>query len=324
ITAAAVWLQGAGEKERKKETGSYLNEWWYIEYQDGRTIYYYGCGKKKCDDVPGERALLVLAVWCCADTLVVRALPPSPVQCHEEPAVSSGNPFMGALQVVTLPDHQYHPHDLSTPDRLKQPVTSIRVNPVTISDPLHPVISGGVIPCNSPAVCMQSVRTEDGDDERWEEGRKQEGLEKGSISAGGAHDSVAIDVRESVEEDGEGTGSTDVAADQCAVCLEEIGAEGGAEGASTIHSWNGCGHRFHTACVRNVPRCPLCRCSHNGVAAPVLPGRRTLISRPLVYQLTCGGSMFGVAAWSTSLGALTYLVAYLVLRMFGTTLCFRC
>ncbi|KNZ59200.1 hypothetical protein VP01_1785g2 [Puccinia sorghi] len=137
-------------------------------------------------------------VWCCADTLVVRALPPSPIQRHEESAVSSGDPLMGALQVVTSPDHHHH-HDLSTPDHLKQPETSISVHPVIISDPLELVIAGGVCPCNSPA----SPRTKGGDDERWEEGRKQERSEKGSSSGEEGHGSVAIDVRESGEEEGE-------------------------------------------------------------------------------------------------------------------------
>lgn len=159
---------------------------------------------------------------------------------------------------------------------------------------------------------MQSPRTKGGDDERWEEGRKQERSEKGSSSGEEGHGSVAIDVRESGEQDGEGTGSAGEEANICAVCQEEIGAEGV---QSTITSWNGCGHRFHTACIRGVPRCPLCRCSLDGMAAPVLPDRRAMIARPLFFHLTCGGSPLGLAAWGSTIGALIFLVAWVALKV---------
>ncbi|KNZ58610.1 putative signal peptide protein [Puccinia sorghi] len=275
---------------------------------------YYGCGKKSCDHVPGERAPMVAdadskerkAVWCCADnTLVVRALPPSPVQCHEEPAVSSGDPLMGALQIDISPDHHHH-HDLSTPERLRQPETWISIDPVTVSDPLDSVTAEGVCP-SSPFLILKKV------------------LEKGSSSGGGGHDSVVKDARESGEEDGEGTGSADVAADPCAVCREEIGAEGGAGGVSTVSSWKGCEHRFHTACIQGLSRCPLCRRSHTGELASVLPndppapavphGRhpRLSLTATILYRLTCGCSMLGAAAWGCSF----WLFIVFIGRLFG-------
>jgi len=177
--------------------------------------------------------MYLLAVWCCANTLVVRALLPSSLQSHARPAISSGDDsLMGAVQVVPLPGHHHH---LSSPDCLRQPETSM-----TDSDRHPSVITGGVGPGNSP----KGPRVKDGDDESWEEHRKQRESERGSSLGGGGHDSAAIDVRES-----EGTGRADVAG-ECAI-----------------------GDRFHTntARIQNLELSPLRRGSRTSRSTPVLP-----------------------------------------------------
>jgi len=252
----------------------------------------------------GRRVVIkyLLAVWCCADTLVVRALLPSSVQGHAEPAVSSGNRAMGALHVVTSP--------LSSPDRLKQPETSIIVDPVTVtvSEPLHSVIAGEVCPCNSP----KDPRMRDGDDEKLKEHRKQGELERGDSSGGGGHDSVVIDVRES-----KGTGCVDVA-DDCAVCLDQI------RGKGPVRSWKGCGHQFHTACIKKVDTCPLCRCSRTGTPAPALPDNSlaALVVSDGPHTLDCLGcgqvtmqraTIGGVALGLICIGA--FLLAQLLVNL---------
>jgi len=209
---------------------------------------------------------LLAVIWCCADTpLVVRALlPVSSVSSHgAEPAVSiSGERAMDALRAVISPNHP-----LSSPDRLNQPETSIRVDPMTISHPLaDSEITGEVCPSNSP----KRPRMKDRDEERREE--RNEEVEKGS-SLGGGHESVGIDVKES-----EGTDSPDVE-DNCAVCLDNM------QDKATLTSWDECGHQFHTACIHeSLLNCPLCRHPRtSGMPTPVPPNNSLALVIPDNY-----------------------------------------